>query len=148
MAPIYSVVELEWNGKPYVLKPSYALIQRIEQRISLASLLNRCLQNAAPLSQLADLVASCLQAAGCKDPGATGEEIHAQMVANDTAGEALQMAGVRLVLGLMPETKRRAAQGNPQAPAAGATPSTTSAGQSITKSPSDTSGSSPPNSGG
>lgn len=144
MAPVYRSIEMEWDGKAYVVTPTYGLVQRIEQRISLASLLNRVLRGEPPLSQLADLLSECLRAAGCKDPNADAESINAMLYDDDTA-EALTRAGTQILIALLPQ-KVKAKPGNSAAPAEGAP--TTSTGESTTKSPLASSESSPPSSGG
>lgn len=141
MAPIYREITLEWGGKSYTVTPTYALIQQLEQRLSLASLLNRTLGGNPPLSQLADLTAMCLQAAGCKDEDATAESINAELYSEENA-EALTKGAVNILLALLPQKEL---PGNALAPQAGQ--SETSTGESTIKSLSGISGSSHPNSG-
>jgi hypothetical protein len=145
MAPVYREVTLEWNGKSYTLTPTYRLIQQIEQHVSLAWLLNCTIEHRPPLSQLAEVLATCLQAAGCRDCDATAEEINAELYAMDdpAAAKALMLSATNLVFALVPEKPFR---GNAPPPAEGGFQS--SGGPSITRSPSDTSGSNQQNSGG
>ena len=131
MAPVYREIVLEWNGATYNVTPTYKLIQHIEQRLSLASLLDRTLNGQPPLSQLADLVAACLKAAGCKDKDATAENINAELYDPESA-ENLTVAATEILLALLPE---RAPRGNVPAPEKGAGQSKISPGGSITKSP-------------
>lgn len=143
MAPVYQEISLAWNGKDYTITPTYALIQRLEQRLSLAALLSRALGGSPPLSQLADLLAEVLQAAGCKDDDATAEEINAELYDEHNAA-ILTKAAINVLLALLPQ---KVSRGNVKAPAKGATSSEISPGPSTTRSPSDTSGSNQANSG-
>jgi hypothetical protein len=133
MAPVYPEISLEWNGKTYTVTPTYALIQKIEQRLSLASLLNRTLEGQPPLSQLADLLAECLAVAGCRDPDATAENINAELYSEKNA-ETLTRAASDILFAMLP---RKRLPGNPQASEAEADKPKTSLGESTTKSPLD-----------
>jgi len=143
MAPVYSEITIQWNGTEYRLTPTFALIQKIEQRISLAGLLNRTIEGNPPLSQLADLIATCLQVAGCRDRDATAESINAELYSAENA-QALTVAATDVLLALLPQ---RATRGNALAPEKGAELSGISTGPSTTRSPLATSGSSPRSSG-
>ena len=144
MAPVYREIELEWDGKTYTVTPTYALIQQVEQRLSLASLLERTMGGHPPLSQLADLLAMCLRAAGCQDKDATAENINAEIY-NGANAQALTVGATAILLALLPQRITR----EKKAPVLvkEASTSETSTGENTTKSPSDTSESSPPNSG-
>ena len=133
MAPIYRDVELQWGGKTYKVTPRYELIQRIEQRVSLAALLTRMAEGNTPLSQVADLVGMCLRAAGCTDPDADPEAINlALYTADPESRAAVLMAGQQLCYALVPQDPDL---GNGEAPEAGAEPepSKTSRGASTTR---------------
>lgn len=152
MAPVYKEIEMEWEGVTYKVTPTYAMIQRIEQRISLASLMNRTLAGQPPLSQLADLIATVLKAAGCKDKDATAENINAELYdADSKESEQLQLAASAILFAMLPQ---KVSRGNAEAPEAGADKDKTktnqsqqSTGQSTTELQSAISGSNPPNSG-
>ena len=143
MAPIYKKITLEWNGTEYNVTPTYAMIQEIEQTISLGHLLNRVIQERAPASQLADLLSAVLRAAGCKDKDASAEAINAEMYNPDNYMR-LQVTSTGILLALLPETLT---QGNPPPPETGEGQSQSSGGGSTTKSQSDTSESNPASSG-
>ncbi len=147
MAAVYREVEIEWEGKTYTVRPHYKMIQRVEQTISLAALSWRCDNGETPISQLSDLLSAALREAGCKADSADAEAIYLSILSEPEHTERLLVAG-RLLLQamLIPEKKL---PGNAKAPASTAGASLpTSTGPSTTGSPLDTSGSSPPNSGG
>ena len=145
MAPVYQEISVTWNGETYKVKSDYALIQRVEQEISLAALFNRVLSKRPPLSQLADLLAAVLRAAGCEDETATGENINSALYnASPEERDHLTTAASAILMELLPV---RAPRGNAEAPAEGASQSQKSTGESTTKSQSDTAESNPPNSG-
>ncbi len=131
MAPIYQEIELEWEGVSYTVTPTYRLIQRLEQRISLAGLLHKVSSEAPPLSQLADLLEMVLRAAGCKAKSAAAEEINAQMYHDDNA-EILVRAASSVLMALLPQ--RALSPGNAEAPKGAEANLKTSTGQSITES--------------
>ena len=144
MAPIYKEISLTWEGTEYTVTPTYQMIQRIEQQISLAGLLQRMSERQPPLSQLADLISMCLREAGCTAASADAESINAELY-KPGAAETLATAAYAILVALLPESTPR---GNGGAPAKGAsTASQTSNGASTTKSPSVTSGSNLQNSG-
>lgn len=143
MAPVYREVELTWEGRAYKVTPTYALIQRIEQRFSLAGLLGRVHRGDPPLSQLADLIAEMLRAAGCTDASATAENVNCELYNGEGNAEILMTAGMQILTALLPQ---KVVRGNGRAPAAGAT-SPTSDGPSTTPSPLGSSGSNPRSSG-
>lgn len=141
MAPVYREIEMEWNGKTYNVKPTYQFIQHIEQRLSLASLIESTLAGRPRLSQMADLLAACLRAAGCKDEDATAENINAELYSDENENAlALTSAATQILFALVPQ---RAPRGNVPAPGAGADEagadkSKTSTGGNTTKLPSGT----------
>ncbi len=144
MAPVYREITLEWGGETYTVTPTYALIQQVEQRLSLASLLERTMSGRPPLSQLADLLAMCLRAAGCKDKDATAENINAELYSEVNA-EALTVGATNILLALLPQRVTR--EKKAPAPEKGSSTSETSTGESTIKSPLDTSESNPQSSG-
>lgn len=144
MAAIYQEIELEWGGRTYNLTPTYRVIQQVEQRISLASLVHRMSRGEPPFSQLADLLSAVLRAAGCRDESADPEAIHAMLYDPDHADRLVEACNA-VVVALMPKPKRD--QGNAEPRSTGANPKSSS-GASTTRSPLDTAGSSQASSGG
>jgi hypothetical protein len=146
VAAIYQEIEIEWEGKAYKVRPSYKLVQRLEQSISISSLSWRCDNGEAPLSQLCDLLSMVLRAAGCKDDSADAEEIYLSILHDPEHTARLITMGREALRAFFPQRKL---PGNAKAPAKAAGANRpTSTGQSTTESQSDTSESSPPSSGG
>ena len=143
MAPVYAEITMSWGGKDYTITPTFGMIQKIEQNLSIAGLISRAYGSNPPYSQMASLLAFCLKYAGCNDKEASAENINYELWHGDDR-EALQLAASQVMMALVP---RHADQGNPTPPKGGSTSHTISTGQSTTKTPSDISGSSPPSSG-
>lgn len=141
MAAIYQEIEIEWEGKTYKVTPTYRMIQRIEQTISITHLAAKLGAGEAPLSQLADLLSIALREAGCKSDSAKAEEIFAALMSDEDA-KRLMASGAAVLFACFPQRKL---PGNAKAPKAAGARST---GESTTGSQSATSESSPPNSGG
>lgn len=127
MAAVYHEIELEWGGETYRVTPTYATIQRIEQRISITSVISRIAKGEPPVSQIADIVQELLRQAGCKS--ANAEEIYADMM-TDPKGKAFQRNAMLVMTAFVPQAET----GNAPAPeGAGATTSRKSTGASITQ---------------
>ena len=135
MAPVYKEISLDWKGKTYQLKPTFGLIQHLEQRLSLGAIWDRMKTGNPPLSLLGELVAKTLRAAGCTDEEATAENIFLEL---SEGHDALSQAALDIILACHPQRKL---PGNAPAPSKGASQSPTSNGGSSTKLPSDTLGS-------
>ncbi len=144
MAAVFQEIEIQWEGKAYKVTPTYRMIQRIEQTISIANLAARVGAGEAPLSQLADILSIALREAGCKSDSAKAEEIFAA-INNDEDAQQLMSGAAAVLFACFPQRP----MGNAKAPAkaAGAV-HPTSSGESTTGSQSGTSGSSQQNSGG
>lgn len=148
MAPVYEEITLEWNGKEYCITPTYGTIQKIEQSISLAHLLDMVVNERAPTSQLADLLSAALRAAGCMDKDASAAAIHSEMYSAEHHLK-LTVAATKVLMALLPEmmTKENPTPPETEGKPKAAEKSKASSGPSITKSQSDTSESSPQSSG-
>jgi hypothetical protein len=138
MAAIYEEVVVEWEGVEYKLTPTYRLVQRVEQHLSIFSMLIRLDAGESRLSELARLLTFALQEVGCK--GVSEEDINARMYVEP----GLMRTAIRVLRGFTPPAARAPA-GNAPAPAKGAQP--TSTGQSTTALPSESSDSPPASSG-
>lgn len=150
MAPVYREVVLAWGGKEYTVTPTYELIQKIEQKVSLSDTINRLGVGRPPISHMAWVVATMLNHAGCKS--ATPEQVY-EVLAADLYEDGGEHVFVEISTGLLEAflPQRKSKRGNEDAPApeAGAQRKIErSTGRSTTPSPSDGSGSSPPSSGG
>lgn len=141
MAAVYQEIELTWEGKTYKVTPTFSMIQRIEQTLSIAGMMHRAATGNSRFSELARLLGIVLSAAGCK--GVKEEEIYEALYFDESAVEA----AILVLNGVTPQ--RKSSLGNGEAPRGATSKSPpTSTGESSTKSPSDTLGSNPQNSGG
>ncbi len=66
MAAIFEEVTLEWNGQTYTVTPTYRMIQRIEQDVSIAGISQRLAEGNPPMSHIASVVGVLLRAAGAQ----------------------------------------------------------------------------------
>jgi hypothetical protein len=101
MAPIYQEISLEWKGVTYNITPTFEMIQEIEQRLSLASMVYRAAEEKPALSQLAVLLALVLRIAGCTDPDLTSENIN-RALWHGSDREALTEAASSVLFALIP----------------------------------------------
>ncbi len=93
MAAIFREVELTWQGEAYTVTPTYRLIQRVEQRVSIAGLASRIQSGEPPLTQIAFVLAALLNAAGAD---VDEEDVYTELHAAQDAAAVQQM--VRVVL--------------------------------------------------
>lgn len=80
MASVYKEVVIGWKGEDYTVKPTFELVNRIENRVSAASIASRMAQGDVPVSHVAYLIAEMLRFAGAK---VTNEEVHQEMCNGD-----------------------------------------------------------------
>ena len=78
MAAIYQEIELKWKGETYTVTPTYGLIQRIEQKYSIAGISARIANGEPPISHIAAIISILLTAAGAKN--ATPEDVYEAIV--------------------------------------------------------------------
>ena len=76
MASIYPEVVIGWKGVDYTVKPTFELINRIENHISTASIAGRMQNGDVPTSHVALLLAEMLRFAGAS---VTNQEVHQEM---------------------------------------------------------------------
>lgn len=136
MAAVYKEVLFTWKGVTYRITPSYPLIQRFEQRLSIFSMLMRLGAGENRMSELACLLAMALDVAGAKevDEAEVYEVMHEDVAVFKAATDVLKAVQPRHL-------------GKAKGPS-GAQPQATSTGPSTTESPSASSGSPPASSGG
>jgi hypothetical protein len=105
MSAVFKDVELAWDGKTFVVKPTMLLLNRIEQRVSLAALIRGLSTDAPPLSHLAFVVGEFLRAAGCK---VEDEEVYRELM----TGEVQDLISVRdaVLNAIFPEPKKKGSQ--------------------------------------
>lgn len=114
MAAIYQEIELTWKGETYTVTPTYGLIQRIEQKYSIAGISARIANGEPPISHIAAIISTLLTAAGARD--ATPEEVY-QVIMTDMDQDLFGDFCATVISGFIPQRPMR---GNGGAPAKGA----------------------------
>jgi hypothetical protein len=84
---IYPEVSIEWAGVEYQTKATFKIINKIEQTVSLAGLVNRVQQADVPLSHLSTVYGHLLRGAGVS---VSDEEIYAAMFGANEKSELSQ----------------------------------------------------------
>lgn len=89
MAAIFEEVAISYDGKDYTVKPTFELINKIEQSrvsgglgISLAGLTARASRGDVPVSEVARILAYMLRSVGAP---ATDEDMYVQIMTSDHA---------------------------------------------------------------
>jgi hypothetical protein len=102
MSAIFRTVSLAWDGQTYEIKPTMALLNKIEQRVSLAALVRRLSTDAPPLSHMAFVLGEFLRSAGARVDDA---EIYRELV----TGEAEALMGIldAIFAAVFPEPKKK-----------------------------------------
>ncbi|OZI27525.1 GTA-gp10 family protein [Bordetella genomosp. 7] len=80
MTAIFQEITVGWKGEEHRIKPTMELINRIEGKVSLATLAAQLAEGDVRLSHVATAVAVMLQTAGVK---VTGEDVYAEMIHGD-----------------------------------------------------------------
>lgn len=78
MSAVFRELVLNWKGSEYRVKPTMAILNRIEQDISLSVLAFKITSGNPPLSQLATVISHFLNAAGAKD--VTSEDVYVEIM--------------------------------------------------------------------
>jgi len=102
MSEVFREVSLAWDGKPYSVKPTMQLLNRIENRVSLAALVRGLSSDAPPLSHLAYVVGEFLRAAGAH---VEDDEVFRELVTGDVT-ELLVMRDA-ILTAIFPEPKKK-----------------------------------------
>lgn len=102
MSAIFRDVELAWDGKAYTVKPTMQLLNKIEQRVSIAGLVRGLSSDAPPLSHLAFVTGEFLRSAGCRVDDA---EIYQELMTGDVA--SLMAMRDSILSGIFPEPKKK-----------------------------------------
>jgi hypothetical protein len=66
MSAIFRTITLSWEGKTYEVKPTMALINKIEQRVSIAAILNGIREGQPQVSHVAVVLGEVFRAAGAR----------------------------------------------------------------------------------
>lgn len=83
MSAVFKSVELTWEGKTYEVKPTMALLNRIENRVSIAAMVRGLSSEAPPISHLAFVVGEFLRAAGAR---VDDDEVYRELVTGEMSG--------------------------------------------------------------
>jgi hypothetical protein len=102
MSAVFKTVTLEWDGKSYDVKPTMQILNRIENRVSLAALVRGLSSDAPPLSQLAYVVGEFLRAAGAR---VEDEEVYREIVTGEVEG--LLAMRDSILSAIFPEPKKK-----------------------------------------
>jgi len=81
MSAVFRELVLQWKGTEYRVKPTMAILNRIEQDISLSVLAFKIANGNPPLSQIATVISHFLNAAGAKN--ATAEDVYVEIMNGD-----------------------------------------------------------------
>jgi len=101
MAAVFREVELGWGGETYSVTPTMALLNKIEQDISLSELAYRMSVGKVPMSQLAVVIGVMLRSAGAK---ASDEEVYQELMTGDS--EAVQGMASAVMEAVFPQPKK------------------------------------------
>lgn len=110
MSAVFQEVTLGWGGKSYTIKPTMELLNRIEQRVSLAGLASSLGSGAPKLSHVATAVAIMLQYAGVQ---VSDEDVYVELMQGDQ--QAITGMAQAVVIAAFPT---RADSGNAKRPKA------------------------------
>jgi len=105
MSAVFRNVQLAWDGKTYEVKPTMQLLNKIENRVSLAALVRGLSSDSPPLSHLAYVVGEFLRAAGAR---VEDDEVYRELVTGDVA-ELLTMRDA-ILMAIFPEPKKKESQ--------------------------------------
>ena len=109
MSAVFNDVELTWEGKTYTVKPTMLMLNKIEQRVSIAGLLRGLSSDAPPLSHMAFVAGEFLRAAGCRVDDA---EVYRELM----TGDMHSLAAMRdsILSGIFPQPKKKGETPDPQ----------------------------------
>jgi hypothetical protein len=102
MAAVFRDVELAWDGRAYTVKPTMLILNKIEQRVSLAGLVRGLSTDAPPLSHLAFVVGEFLRAAGAR---VEDDEIYRELMTGDV--QSLLAMRDSILAAIFPEPKKK-----------------------------------------
>jgi hypothetical protein len=88
MSAVFRTVTLAWDGKTYEVKPTMELLNRIENRVSLAALVRGLSTDAPPISHMAFVLGEFLRQAGARVDDA---EVYRELM----TGESSDMIAMR-----------------------------------------------------
>ena len=111
MSAVFNTVEVSWEGKTYEVKPTMALINKIEQRLPLVRLVRELGQAEPPVSSLVYVIAEILRSVGVQ---VEEEEVYREIVTSEdpNLGMNLRLAVLAAIFPA-PKKKGEAGAGNP-----------------------------------
>ena len=109
MGAVFRELELKWEGETYRVKPTMALLNRVEQDVSLATLAYRASKGDLPVSHLATALAAFLREAGCK---VSAEDVYSELAQAEP--QMIQEAISLVIQAAFPQTGKREAPAKPK----------------------------------
>ncbi|OZI21719.1 hypothetical protein CAL18_12390 [Bordetella genomosp. 7] len=113
MAAVFQEVTIGWKGVEYRIKPTLALLNRVEQKVSLSALAHSLGTGAPKLTHIASAIAVFLQAAGAS---VTEDDVYVELIHGDQ-GAVTSMAHA-IVIAAFPENPAKGKEGGPKQRAA------------------------------
>lgn len=110
MAAIFEPVTIGWDGKEYTITPTMALLNRVEQRVSIAAMAHHMSIGEPRMSHIATAVSILLQSAGVN---VTDAQVYQSLMHADQAS-AMDMCNA-IVAAAFP-ARKGGNQGNEKAP--------------------------------
>ena len=109
---VFEPITLSWKGQEHEIKVNFALINRIESKVSLANLLTRVQSGDVPLSHLASLFAEMLKSVGVST---TAEQVYLEMYGGgDTDQQAVIQASIAALTACFPQNADTGGEGKPK----------------------------------
>jgi hypothetical protein len=102
MSAVFREVELSWDGKTYTVKPTMLILNKIEQRVSLAALVRGLSSDSPALSHLAFVAGEFLRAAGAR---VDDDEVYREIMTGDA--ESLMAMRDSILACTFPEPKKK-----------------------------------------
>lgn len=91
MSSVFREVTIAWNGEDHKIKPEMRLLNRIEDKVSLARLVNRTVNGDVPITQLAYVIAEFLRFDGVQ---VEDEDVYATLMTCDASQQQAMFSAV------------------------------------------------------
>jgi hypothetical protein len=104
MSAVFRTIMLQWDGVTYEVKPTMQLLNKIEQRVSLAALVRGLSTDSPPLSHMAFVAGEFLREGGAR---VSDEEIYRELINGDV--QALLAMRDAIFAAVFPEPKKKGA---------------------------------------
>lgn len=109
MASVFKEVSLTWDGESFNITPTMAVLNRIENTVSLSRLAHRLATGDPPLSQLASVIGIMLREAGSD---ATDEHVYQELMTGST--DAVQEMAGAVMTAVFPQSGKAEAPVKPK----------------------------------